>query len=103
MENQVVKTFTITANESLMGKIERFLACLDFFTKWGHSSVLQLSQDGDGEDVCSVQGLDVGNYREYANWISDNYVGNNIESVDATLEHEQFKRYCEKRKRSNLV
>jgi len=72
-EQKITKTFTITANSSLMNQIERFLGCLHLFTNWGHSSTLALSQDGDGYDECKVEaeGFDPSKYRVYADYLSN--------------------------------
>jgi len=42
-EKKITKTFTITANESLMGQIERFLACLHLFTEGSRRKSLALA------------------------------------------------------------
>jgi len=96
MEKKVTKTFTITANESLMGQIERFLACLHLFTNWGHSSYIGFSQDGDGGDLAKVEGedFDPQKYRVYANWVSNWPVRKrDIDSVDPSLKDKDYIEY----------
>lgn len=100
MEKKVTKTFTITANESLMGRIERFLACLHLFTNWGHSGYIGMSQDGDGWDKAEVkgEGFNVQKYRVYAAWV-ENYNAkkmepyNRLECVDPSLKDEDYLLY----------
>ena len=100
-EKKVTKTFTITANESLMGSIERFLACLHLFTHWGHSSYIGLSQDGDGWDEAKVEGdgFDPQKYRPYASWVNDySYKRTknvHLECVDPSLKDEDYLAYKE--------
>ncbi|GAH06520.1 unnamed protein product [marine sediment metagenome] len=96
MSDKVTKTFTITANSSLMGQIERFLACLHLFTNWGHSSYVGFSQDGDGGDLATVEGedFDPQKYRVYANWVSNYPVRKrDIDSVDASLRNKDYIEY----------
>jgi len=95
-EKKVTKTFTITANESLMRRIERFLACVHLFTNWGHSSYVGFSQDGDGHDLAKVEGDDFNpqKYRVYANWVCNWPVRKkDIDSVDASLKNKDYVAY----------
>ena len=99
-EKKVTKTFTITANESLMGQIERFLACLHLFTHWGHSSYIGFSQDGDGWDEATVEGdnFDPQKYRVYASWVEDYHAikmkpYDRLESVDPSLKDKDYIAY----------
>jgi hypothetical protein len=99
-EKKVTKTFKITANESLMGKVERFLACLHLFTNWGHSSYIGFSQDGDGHDLATVEGEDFNpqKYRVYASWVQDyNAIKmqpyNRLESVNPSLKDKDYIAY----------
>jgi len=95
-EKKVTKTFTITANEELMGQVERFLACLHLFTHWGHSSTLALSQDGDGWDEATVEGegFDPEKYRVYASWRSYRAPQDKkVELMDPSLKDERYIEY----------
>jgi len=96
MTDKVTKTFTITANEEMMGKIERFLACLHLFTNWGHSSTLALSQDGDGHDLVKVEGegFNSEKYRVYADHIS-HYAPKpkKVETVNPSLKNKDYIAY----------
>ena len=96
MTEKITKTFTITANEEMMGDIERFLACLHLFTNWGHSSILALSQDGDGHDLVKVEGEDFNpsKYRVYADYISRfRPKERKVEIVDASLKSKGYIAY----------
>jgi hypothetical protein len=100
MEKKITKTFTITANESLMGQIERFLACLHLFTNWGHSGYIGMSQDGDGIDEAKVEGdeFDPQKYRVYASWVQDYNAlkmkpYNRLECVDPSLKNKDYIAY----------
>lgn len=96
MTEKITKTFTITANEEMMGDIERFLACLHLFTNWGHSSILALSQDGDGHDLVKVEGEDFNpsKYRVYADYISRfRPKERKVEIVDESLKSKDYIAY----------
>ena len=93
---QTTKTFTITANDELMGQIERLLACLHLNTQWGHSCVLGLSQDGDGCDNCIVEGegFDPQKYRVYADWLTRHKSRvERVELVDPPMCSQEYTEY----------
>ena len=107
MTEKITKTFTITANEEMMGDIERFLACLHLFTNWGHSSILALSQDGDGHDLVKVEGEDFNpsKYRVYADYISRfRPKERKVEIVDASLKSTDYiSRFRPKERKVEIV
>jgi hypothetical protein len=49
MEEKITKTFTITANKSVMKRFENFMCFLHY--NGGHSGLFAMSFDGDGSDV----------------------------------------------------
>lgn len=96
---KITKTCTITANESLMRQVERFLACLHWFSHWGHSSYIGFSQDGDGQDKATVEGedFDINKYRVYADWRC-NYP-TKVRAIDCVDPSMKDKDYIEYRKK----
>lgn len=54
MKDRITKTFTITANQDMMKKIERVLCWLHLNTSWGHSATVAFDCDGDGSDYVRV-------------------------------------------------
>ena len=51
---KVRKTFTIEAEASTMGRLERFLALAQYNGSVGHSSFIGMHMDGDGADSLTV-------------------------------------------------
>jgi hypothetical protein len=68
--DKVTKTFTITTDPDMMLKITRFLACLHFNSRWGHSSTLAMDCDGDGNDDVTVEGDGIEVQRAYVDNLS---------------------------------
>jgi len=72
MSKRIKRTYTITANPEMMAKIDRFLGVLHFFTNWGSSRTIAISEDGDGADhvTVTVDGAELTEHREFAKWLS---------------------------------
>jgi len=97
---KITKTFTITTSEEMMDSITRFLACLHLFTHWGHSSILALSQDGDGQDRVQVEsdGLYMTNYCRYAEYVCDHCSPEKrVDIVDVDLNDKDYIAYKNKK------
>ncbi len=60
MSKQITKTFTITAEENVMLRLERFLALLHYNSAWGHSAYFAMPLDGDGPDRFKVHDFQTG-------------------------------------------
>ena len=71
MAKRIRRTYTITANPEMMVKIDRFLSVLHFFTNWGSSRTLSISEDGDGSDHVTVEGAELDEHRDFAVWLSE--------------------------------
>ena len=52
--NRVKKTFEIETSQSVMERIERFLALLHYNSCFGHSGLFAMALDGDGSDKVTV-------------------------------------------------
>ena len=70
MSKRIKRTYTITANPEMMVKIDRFLSVLHLFTNWGSSRVLPISEDGDGSDHVTVEGAEIAEHRDFAEWLT---------------------------------
>ena len=87
MSGRISKTFTITANPEMMQKLERFLSVLHWYTNWGHSAFIGFSEDGDGQDHVTVEGADIDDHRDFANWLSGrSAVEKRVESCDHAMQ-----------------
>lgn len=58
-------TVTITASQSVLLRIERFLALLQLSGVWGHSCTAAMDIDGDGGEKVSVSGIDLKTHAGY--------------------------------------
>ncbi len=55
----ITKTYTVTCNgESVLRRVDRLMAWLDRASRAGHSGVVAVSLDGDGQERCLVSPLD---------------------------------------------
>lgn len=58
-------TVTITSDEDMILKVERFLALLHLSSVWGHTCTAAMDIDGDGSDRLKVEGIDVSAHAKY--------------------------------------
>lgn len=58
-------TVTITSSESVILRIERFLALLHLSSAWGHTCTAAMDIDGDGSEKVVVSGIDISAHARY--------------------------------------
>lgn len=58
-------TVTITSSESVILRIERFLALLHLSSAWGHTCTAAMDIDGDGSEKVIVSGIDISAHARY--------------------------------------
>lgn len=63
-------TVTITSSESVILRIERFLALLHLSSAWGHTCTAAMDIDGDGSEKVIVSGIDISAHARYVEIIT---------------------------------
>lgn len=58
-------TVTITSSESVILRVERFLALLHLSSAWGHTCTAAMDIDGDGSEKVVVSGIDISSHKTY--------------------------------------
>ena len=62
-------------------QLETLLSWMHFNTRWGHSGVVAMGVDGDGQDMITVEGLDLDSYKEAVKAINHREVNTSVEMV----------------------